>query len=82
MYARDNEGIYVKKSDPAFWDAAEQALVATVQLEARSFGAMLTDQQVKNAATRCCWTRPCRPCLLFCVHLPHQHSPQASCSVP
>ena len=30
----------------------------TVQLEARSFGAALTDQQIQNAATRCCWTGP------------------------
>ena len=54
FYARDDDGVYVKKSDPAFWEAAEQALVATVQLEARSFGAALTDQAIKNAATRCC----------------------------
>ena len=51
FYARDANGSFLMKSDPDFWNAAEKALVAKVQLEAHASGADLTDQQIRNAAT-------------------------------
>jgi hypothetical protein len=53
-YARDHSGNFVMKSDPNFWQEAEKAVVARVQLEAHTFGAEITDQQIRNAATRYC----------------------------
>ena len=63
FYARGDDGNFIMKSDTAFWHPAEKALVATVQLEARGAGALLSDQQIHNAATRYCWTSPCHSAL-------------------
>lgn len=52
FYARDEKRNYLMKSDADFWDAAEKALIAKVQLEAHASGAVLTDQQIRNTATR------------------------------
>ena len=47
------------KSDRDFWPGAEKAMLAKVRIEALTFGAPVTDQQIRNAATRYCRTSPC-----------------------
>ena len=55
-YARAGDGNYLLKSDPGFWRAAEDALVARVRVAAGASGASLTEQQIRSASAWYCWT--------------------------
>ena len=39
------------RTDPGFWRAAEGALIARVQIDARTCGDALTDEHIRTAAT-------------------------------
>ena len=51
-YARADDGNLLLRSHSGFWHAAENAVIASVQVEARTSGAALTDHQIRTAATR------------------------------
>ncbi len=50
-YARADDGNFLLKSHTGFWHAAENALIARVQLDAHIAGVALADDQIRTAAT-------------------------------
>lgn len=49
-YARADDGNFLLRSHSGFWHAAENVVIARVQIDARICGDALTDHQIRTAA--------------------------------